>query len=251
MNIRNLNRWQAFFSHFGFSLIIFIVLFLIIYFIWYPGVFIHLGGWQGIQIVAAVDLVLGPLLTLIVFNPVKKSLKVDLALIAALQIGCLTYGVWAIEQQRPLTQAILDDRLYVIPKAQYKAQNIETDFLKKIPGPSPKLLMLDLPNDHAFIARQVVTSLFTGTAIHLQTDKYIPVITATDNPIHKEKLEWLLNRLEFNKEKDCYWLAAESSYYKGELCFNPEKGAIDNRPLTENKNAMDQTPTEETTSPTE
>ena len=240
MNIRSLNRWQAFLSHFGISLIIFIALLLTIVFVWYPGAFIHLGGWQGIQIVAAVDLVLGPVLTLLVFNPTKKSLKFDLSIIVAIQLSCLGYGVWTIEQQRPLTQAILDDRLYVIPKAQYKAENVEIDFLDAIPGPSPKMVMLDLPNDHSFIARQVVTNLFTGTATHLQTNKYIPITTAAENPTHNEKLEWLLNRLDFDKERNCYWLAAESSYYKGELCFNPEKGAIDQRSLTENKNAKDE-----------
>jgi len=246
INIRSLNRWQAFSSHFAISLIIFIALFLVIFFIWYPGAFVHLGGWQGIKIVAAVDLMLGPVLTLIVFNPTKKSLKIDLSIIAAIQLSCLGYGVWAIEQQRPLTQAILNDSLYVIPKAQYNAQNIDTDFLKNIPGISPKMVMLDLPNDAAVIVRQVVTNLYVGTATHLQTNKYIPIATAADDPAHKEKLEWLLNRLDFDKEKDCYWLAVESSYYKGELCFNPKQGAIDQRPLTENKNPEDEKASGET-----
>ena len=72
-----MNRWQAFSIHLCISSVIFVTLLFIIVAFWYPGVFIYLGGWLGIKIVAAVDMVLGPLLTLIIFNPAKKKLKID------------------------------------------------------------------------------------------------------------------------------------------------------------------------------
>ena len=232
MNIRGLNRWQAFLTHFGISLIIFVALLAIITLIWYPSVFIHMGGWQGIKIVAAVDLILGPFLTLIIFNPTKKSLPIDLSIIALIQLSCLGYGVWTIEQQRPVTQILLDDRLHVIPKAQYKAQDISLDFLEKIPGPTPKMVMLDLPTDHIFIAKLVITGLYTDNPVHLRTSKYIPILSAKNQPSHKEKLDWQLDRLEFDHEKNCYWLQAESSYFKGDVCFNTSHGTIHHRPLS-------------------
>ncbi len=230
MNIRGLNRWQAFLVHLGISLIIFIVLLCIIVFVWYPGVFINMGGWQGIRIVAAVDLVLGPLLTLIVFNPAKKSLNMDLTIIAVIQLSCLIYGVWTIEQARPLTQIILDDRLYVTPKAEYKEQGIATDFVDTIPGPFPKMIMLDMPNDSQQIAQTVITGDFTDNPLHLRTQLYLPVLS--DKPAHEQKLEWLLKRMEFDKEKDCYWFPAYTAYFTGELCFDIQRGAIYQRPLS-------------------
>lgn len=59
--------------HFLWSLIIFLVVVILLVFFWYPVPnFNASGGWQGLKIAASVDLVLGPLLTFVIFNP-KKS----------------------------------------------------------------------------------------------------------------------------------------------------------------------------------
>ena len=50
-------------------------------------------------LVVGIDVVLGPLLTLIVFHPKKKSLIWDLAVIVAVQLGALGYGVWVMAQR--------------------------------------------------------------------------------------------------------------------------------------------------------
>ena len=56
---------KAFLIHFGISLIVFIVLAAIMRLVWYPGdLFWMDGGWQGMQLIAPIDLVLGPALTL-------------------------------------------------------------------------------------------------------------------------------------------------------------------------------------------
>ena len=69
-----MNRFGAFAVHLGISLIIFIILGYLILFHWYPDFFFTSdGGWQGIRIVAFVDLVLGPVLTLVVFNNKKPK----------------------------------------------------------------------------------------------------------------------------------------------------------------------------------
>jgi len=231
MNIRGFNRWQAFLAHLGISLIIFIALLAVITLTWYPGVFIHMGGWQGIKIVAAVDLVLGPVLTLIVFNPTKKSLPIDLSIIAIIQLSCLGYGVWAVEQQRPLTQVLFDDTLYVIPKAQYKAQNISLDFMGTLSGPTPKKVILNLPNDPVTIAQNVIMGLLNDTPPQLNTTKYIP-ISSEPSLSNKEKINKLLTRLDYNKPDDCFWITADSNHLSGELCFSIDNGAIKYREST-------------------
>lgn len=231
MNIRGLNRWQATLIHLGISAVIFVVLLAIIILIWYPGIFIHAGGWQGIQIVAAVDLVLGPLLTFIVFNPNKKSLPMDLSIIAALQISCLGYGVWAVEQQRPLAQILLDDTLYVISKANYIERQTGLDFMDRIPGPTPKIIMLDLPNNHTAIAIKMTTAIIADSPLQFQTDLYLPITIANETALHQEKLEWKLARLPHDEDNDCYWLPAESDHFSGSVCFSPDKGIIGKRPL--------------------
>lgn len=76
------NRWQAFAVHIGINAVIFIVLAAIILFIWYPGFLFQTdGGWQGIRLIAGVDFIIGPMLTLIVYKLGKPRLKMDLMLI--------------------------------------------------------------------------------------------------------------------------------------------------------------------------
>lgn len=91
--------------HLSISLLIFIALTAIIYYRWYPQpYFSSSGGWQGIQLIAGVDLVLGPLLTLIIFNPVKalRERILDFSVIIVFQTAALTWGIYAVHSQRPI-----------------------------------------------------------------------------------------------------------------------------------------------------
>ena len=54
------------------------------------------------RIIIGVDLILGPVLTLIVFKAGKPGLKLDLTLIGILQASCLTVGLYIIYTERPI-----------------------------------------------------------------------------------------------------------------------------------------------------
>jgi hypothetical protein len=63
------------------------------FFVWYPPPYFEVdGGWRILRILAGVDVVVGPLLTLILFKPGKPGLKFDMTCIALMQIGALVYG---------------------------------------------------------------------------------------------------------------------------------------------------------------
>lgn len=101
--LSQINRYQAFAYHIAISLLIFVVLSLIVRFWWYPGIlFESEQGWKALLLIAGVDLVLGPVLTLMVFNPTKKSLPIDLAVIGLIQILALGAGSYTIHQNRPI-----------------------------------------------------------------------------------------------------------------------------------------------------
>lgn len=104
MHLSSWNRYQAFAAHFGISLVIFLVLVLLVFTVWYPGLLMQAdNSWeQALMMIAGVDLVLGPLLTLIVFNPKKKSLKMDLSIIALCQLAALVAGLYTVNSSRPV-----------------------------------------------------------------------------------------------------------------------------------------------------
>lgn len=115
MQLRNLNRFQAFAWHFLFSAVLGLAVFLLFRFIWYPGALWTLSGaGKLLLLVVGIDVTLGPLLTLIVFNPKKRSLPFDLATIAAVQCAALAYGVWVMAQSRPVYLVGVVDRIVLV-----------------------------------------------------------------------------------------------------------------------------------------
>lgn len=119
------NRWQAFAIHLAISIVIFLLLAAVIY-RWYPGVlFKYDGGLEGIKLIAGVDLVIGPLLTLLVYNTAKKSLKKDLTIIGVLQIACLIGGMWTVYQTRPVAVVYADGAFRSMPYLLYQDAGVD------------------------------------------------------------------------------------------------------------------------------
>ena len=79
-----MTRYKASFIHFLLSAIVVGAIFSIIFFVWYPGPTFRIAGAVSIVLVlVAVDLVLGPTLTLIVYKEGKPGLKFDLIVIGS------------------------------------------------------------------------------------------------------------------------------------------------------------------------
>jgi hypothetical protein len=125
------NRYQAFATHLVISLAIFFILLVCITQYWYPGILFDTGnGWKAIGIIIGVDLILGPLLTLIIFNPKKGSLKFDLSIVALIQVAALIYGTWTIHSSRPIALVFLYQNFSTIYANAPFANEIE-DVIKK------------------------------------------------------------------------------------------------------------------------
>jgi len=85
--------------------------------LWYPGAFRALSGGRSLfLLVVSVDVVLGPLLTFAVFDLRKgwPHLRRDLAIIVALQLAALAYGLHTVYIARPVVLAFERDRFRVV-----------------------------------------------------------------------------------------------------------------------------------------
>lgn len=110
-----MNRFKAASIHLGISLVIALITFLWLRLVWYPGaLFMLMGGLALLIILLGVDVVIGPLITLIIFNPAKKHLKWDLACIALLQVGALSYGLYTMCMARPIWMAYAHKEFQVV-----------------------------------------------------------------------------------------------------------------------------------------
>ncbi len=95
---------------------------------WYPQPwFMNDGGWQVLRIIVMVDVVLGPLLTLMVFRRGKPGLRRDLGIIAAVQIAALAYGAMLMVQHRPAFIVYVENNFFTVtwPEIGKLTQDLE------------------------------------------------------------------------------------------------------------------------------
>ena len=109
MNLTSSSFWadrvRASTIHLGLSLVIAVLAGLLVFGVWYPYPFREIsGGRELFLILIAVDVILGPLITLAIFNRAKpwSELRRDLAFVVLLQLGALGYGMWTVFVARPV-----------------------------------------------------------------------------------------------------------------------------------------------------
>lgn len=116
--ISSVLRRRVLFIHIAFSVLLIALLCFWVLARWYPGGLLILqGGVSVLLTVAAVDLVIGPLLTFVLFRPENKrprELVLDMTLILVLQMGAFGYGTWILSTQRPAYLAFIYDRFFII-----------------------------------------------------------------------------------------------------------------------------------------
>lgn len=100
--------WRSKFFATGIHLAVSLVIFLLLaaWLVWqlYPSFYLKMhGGIEGLMLMFGVDVVLGPLLTFLVFNPSKKKREIisDFIIIGLVQIAALGYGLHTVYYERP------------------------------------------------------------------------------------------------------------------------------------------------------
>ncbi|MEJ2181752.1 MAG: hypothetical protein P8Y28_15335 [Gammaproteobacteria bacterium] len=74
------------------------------------------GGWPILIILVVVGIVVGPLLTLLLYKPGKKGLLLDLVLVGIVQVGVIALGAFTIFDQRPVFLVFAVDRFTLVSK---------------------------------------------------------------------------------------------------------------------------------------
>ncbi len=111
------DRLRAAGIHLGLSLLVAAVAGALVFLLWYPYPYREVsGGRELFFLVVAVDVVLGPLITLAIFNRAKAwpVLRRDLITVAFVQLAGLAYGLWTVEQARPIHLVFEIDRFRVV-----------------------------------------------------------------------------------------------------------------------------------------
>ena len=150
-----------------------------LYWGWYrwPGWYLS-NAVRVVPILLAVDVALGPFLTLLVANPAKprRELARDMGFIIAVQLLALGYGVATLWHGRPLYYTFSEDRLQLVQASDLSAREIER---ARAENPRfapwwysrPRWVWAPLPDDAAARRQIVQSALHAGDDV-IQMPRY-------------------------------------------------------------------------------
>lgn len=138
----------------------------------------HWPGWYLLQalkitlMATGIDVVLGPLLTLVVASPGKprRILARDIAIIVLVQLSALGYGTFTLWHGRPLYYTFSADRLEVVqasdidPQQRARALRDNPAFAPRWYS-RPRWVWAPLPSDPQLAAKIVNSAIFGGNDV--------------------------------------------------------------------------------------
>jgi len=134
-----------------------------VFLLWYPGPSFQISGARiPVFVLIGVDLVLGPLLTLIVYKEGKRGLKFDLAFIASVQLVALVYGAGTLHVERPSYLVFAIDRVSLVSHKNIDQSQIRHDALRHKPFGALLNVFARRPVDPEELSRFVDGVLFEG-----------------------------------------------------------------------------------------
>ncbi|MBI2747878.1 MAG: pilus assembly protein [Burkholderiales bacterium] len=126
------DRLKASAIHLLASLVVAALAAALVFGLWYPYPYREIsGGRELFLLVVTVDVILGPLITLAVFNRSKprQELVRDLAVVVLIQWAALAYGLWTVSVARPVHLVFEIDRFRVV-----HAIDLPPELLDKTPS---------------------------------------------------------------------------------------------------------------------
>lgn len=183
--------------HFGLSLIVAALAGLLVFVVWYPYPYREIsGGRELFLLVVAVDVIMGPLMTFVVFNLAKPRVELfrDLTVIALLQAVALAYGLWTVAAARPVHLVFEVDRFRIVHAIEVPTELLSQAplGLQRLPLTGPTVLSVRDFKDSSE-SLESITAELQGAAISFRPDmwqsyaKAKPQVVARARPLAQLK----------------------------------------------------------------
>ncbi len=167
------NKLKAAGLHLLISAIVIGSFLLIVYFIWYPYPFYITEGLSHITIILlGVDLVLGPLMTLILYRKGKKYWLFDLSIVLILQLSAFAYGAVTIAEGRPVYIVFATDVFKTVPPSLIDTHDLKDKSLDYSLLSTPIYIYAIAPSDPKEREKLMWSALEEGKDIELLPEYY-------------------------------------------------------------------------------
>lgn len=169
-------RLKFFVNHFFLSFLLALLVIGLVFFIWYPAPFAKAVGVTHIFLMMlAIDVIVGPVLGLFVYKEGKKSLKFDLTIIIAIQISALLYGIYSIEQGRPVWIVYSVDRFELVRKNEIILENIThvKPQFQQVSWFKPQFVAMQFAPNMQQRNDDMFTEVFGGISLAQRPERYV------------------------------------------------------------------------------
>lgn len=183
-------RIKAFLVHLSLSCLLALAALLLVFGLWYPSPLDKAVGVKGVfLILLGVDVVLGPLLTLLVYKPGKKSLRFDLATIVFLQLAAFAYGLFTVAEGRPAWLVFNVDHFELMQayEIDHRKQDAALSEFRRPSLQGPSWAALRSPESLEERSAVLSETITAGILITQRQDFYRPLAMANDQIRHRAK----------------------------------------------------------------
>lgn len=186
------SRWTFFFGHLVISATIALLAYLLVFHLWYPDPLdkvLDVGHifWMMIGI----DVVVGPLFTLIVYKKNWRLLRMDLGIIAFVQLCALAYAVYTVDAARPAWITFEKDRFVLVTKNEILEEENEpvSEAFVRPPllGPGYAYVDFDRVKDQSDLLFKEVFGVKPSQYPYLygEFDRAVPLIKEQAQPVQE------------------------------------------------------------------
>ncbi len=144
-----MTRTRAALLHLSLSVVVGSALVAVFLLIWYPdGLLGAASGDRLLYLIIGIDVIAGPLLTLVVYKQGKPGLRLDLTLIVLAQLAFLSAGAWVAIAARPAYLVFASDVFVFVPANALEDADLAEatqDEFKQRPWSGPRWVYAESP----------------------------------------------------------------------------------------------------------
>ncbi len=172
------SRIKASVIHFLISACVISIFLYFVLFIWYPDPFDYFySPFEVLKIVLSVDLVLGPLLTLVLFDTKKdkSELRKDISIVVIIQALAFMWGVHVTYSVRPIFLVFSNDTFYMFSRDELDISTLKRKELTPVFWRPPQTVLIDPPKNEEELKKLFEDYFVNGKPeITIRTERYLP-----------------------------------------------------------------------------
>ncbi len=198
MTINWRERFWAFAIHFLLTLGLAAIAAALIFLVWFPDPYqTMVGGTQLFELVVVCDLVLGPLISLVIYDTSKgrRKLILDYTIVGVVQLAAMIYGVYIVAGTRPVYVAFSKDRFEIVLARDISDSELAAardPRYAKLPFDGPRIVAIQVPKAEQ---QDALFQSIGGNEEHARPRFYAPLETAlADIRKRARTVEWLTTK---------------------------------------------------------